>query len=270
VRVPRRRRDDGALVEFAEAFRDVPLKVGAVAAVVLAGLAWLLPVLFPRRGTEVIGSLAPAASAILWALAFMVIVSALLGAARRARDHRLFDSRIDVADLSWAQFESYLAEYFRRRGSTVTYRGGASADGGVDLVLEDAGGRRIVQAKHWKVRDVGVGALRELWGVREDEGAQGAVFVTSGRYSAAAKEFAQGKNLELIDGDRLRRLIADVKGSGAPVFGTSASQQQTIAVCPQCGRGTLERRLARRGAKAGTYFLGCSRYPTCRYTRDAD
>lgn len=266
--MPRRRRDEGALVEFADAFQGLPLKVGVAAAAVLAGLAWLLPVLFPRRGIEISGSLAVAGSVILWVVAFMVMMSALVGAARRAGGRRLFDSKVDLADLSWTQFEGYLAEYFRRRGSAVTHRGGATADGGVDLVLEGPAGRRILQAKHWRARDVGVSALRELWGVREDEGAQGAVFVTSGRYTRDAREFAQGKNLELIDGDRLRRLIAEVKGSGAPVSGAPAPQQMVDA-CPQCGRGTLGRKLAKRGAKAGSYFLGCSRYPNCRYTRDA-
>lgn len=38
------------------------------------------------------------------------------------------------------------------------------------------------------------------------------------------------------------------------------------AGCPKCG-STMQRRLARRGANAGRYFLGCSRYPTCTGTR---
>lgn len=38
--------------------------------------------------------------------------------------------------------------------------------------------------------------------------------------------------------------------------------------CPKCG-SPLKRRVARRGATEGTAFLGCSRYPRCRYTRPA-
>ncbi len=36
--------------------------------------------------------------------------------------------------------------------------------------------------------------------------------------------------------------------------------------CPKCG-GNLIERTARTGANAGSTFLGCERYPTCRYTK---
>ncbi len=36
--------------------------------------------------------------------------------------------------------------------------------------------------------------------------------------------------------------------------------------CPRCGE-KLVFRIARRGAKAGSSFVGCSAYPRCRYTR---
>lgn len=37
--------------------------------------------------------------------------------------------------------------------------------------------------------------------------------------------------------------------------------------CPNCG-GALRMRVAKRGTRAGASFLGCERYPQCRYTRD--
>jgi DNA-binding helix-hairpin-helix protein with protein kinase domain len=37
--------------------------------------------------------------------------------------------------------------------------------------------------------------------------------------------------------------------------------------CPRCG-STMVRRLARRGRNAGGWFWGCSRYPTCKGTRN--
>ncbi len=38
-------------------------------------------------------------------------------------------------------------------------------------------------------------------------------------------------------------------------------------VCPRCG-ATMVRRMARRGRRSGRMFWGCSRYPTCRGTRN--
>ena len=205
---------------------------------------------------------------ISWALAVLVLASALVGAARRLGDRDRFDSDMRIADLTWQQFEGYLAEYFRRHGATVTYRGGSSSDGGVDLVVDDASGRRIVQAKHWKARSVGVVPLRALWGVLNDERADGAVCVTSGEFTADAVEFARGKRSDLINGAQLARLVAEVKGAPAPTptgtmpVGSSAPMPAAQPTkCPKCHEGVLERKLARRGTNAGSYFLSCSRFP---------
>jgi restriction system protein len=86
------------------------------------------------------------------------------------------------------------------------------ADGGVDLNLTYPSGERlIVQCKHWLNRPVGVKPLRELWGVLDDEKAGGAIFVTSGSFTAAALAFGRGKRMELIDGPKLRGMMAEVK-----------------------------------------------------------
>ena len=39
--------------------------------------------------------------------------------------------------------------------------------------------------------------------------------------------------------------------------------------CPKCG-AVMVKRLAKRGANAGSYFYGCSRFPHCRGTRSID
>lgn len=259
----RRRRSKPLVEEIAAEFEHLPLTVGLVAAVVLAVVGWGLPLIFPAQGLSFAGSLAVLARYFIWLLALAIVLSSLYGAARRLVEGRRFDSDVDVTELTWDQFEGYLAEYYRRQGSTVRSRGGAAADGGVDLVLDGPGGRRIVQAKHWKTRSVGVLALRALWGVLGDEAAQGAVFVTSGTFSGDALAFAEGKRLELVNGARLRQMIADVKK-----VTTLSPAAGAHGFCPQCARGTLERKLARRGRNAGAYFLSCSRYPQCRYARN--
>ena len=52
------------------------------------------------------------------------------------------------------------------------------------------------------------------------------------------------------------------RGSGA----TAASGRANAVLCPMCN-GPMVRRTARRGARAGRPFWGCSRYPSCRGTR---
>jgi restriction system protein len=43
-------------------------------------------------------------------------------------------------------------------------------------------------------------------------------------------------------------------------------RHQSGTECPRCG-APLKQRTAKRGARAGDPFLGCSRYPTCKYIR---
>jgi Restriction endonuclease len=47
---------------------------------------------------------------------------------------------------------------YRKQGYAVTRRGGANADGGIDLVIEMNGMRAAVQCKHWKTWNVGATA----------------------------------------------------------------------------------------------------------------
>lgn len=243
----------------------MPFAVGATIAGVLLIIGVIVALLPPGQGWY---ALLPQTRTMFFALAFFVFVVASLGALRRWSDGRLFNSGTPIEQLSWEQFERYLAAYYRSKGFTVKTRGGAAADGGVDLVLEDTQGRRVLQAKHWKAYTVGVVPLRALWGVREDEGAYGAVFVTSGRFTKDALEFARGKALELVDGARLRRMVQEGKALSPPTLGETAPAAQEH--CPRCREGTLVHRVARKGPHAGSGFLGCSRYPQCTFTRNVE
>jgi restriction system protein len=142
----------------------------------------------------------------------------------------------------------------------VTETGGGGADGGVDLELGKGGERFLVQCKQWKAFKVGVTTVRELYGVMAARGAAGGFVVTSGQFTAEARDFAAGRNITLIDGPALRTLIGGIQP--APT-----AKQTGVPACPQCG-SAMVRRTAKRGANAGGSFWGCSTYPTCRGVRD--
>jgi len=110
--------------------------------------------------------------------------------------------------------------------------------------------------------------VREFYGVMAANGATGGYFVTSGVYTDEAKKFAQGLNLELIDGPRLKSVIDRVRLSPAPLV----SQQETKALapaCPKCG-GQMKKRLARQGSNAGKEFWGCAVFPKCNGIRSLE
>jgi len=102
--------------------------------------------------------------------------------------------------MSWRDFELLVGEAFRLRGYAVTELGGNGADGGVDLKLTRGGETFLVQCKRWKAYQVSVEVVRELYGVMAAQGAAGGFVVTSGTFTEPARNFAQGRNIELIDG----------------------------------------------------------------------
>lgn len=173
----------------------------------------------------------------------------------------------------WREFEMLVGEAFRLQGYRVTETGGGGADGGIDLVLVKGTEKFLVQCKQWKAYKVGVDVVRELYGVMAAKGATGGLVVTSGRFTDDASKFATGRNVRLIDGPKLFALIKQAKHSTKMADQQIGSTPRTVELkaavehgCPQCG-STMVKRVARKGANAGSEFWGCSKFPSCRGVR---
>jgi restriction system protein len=293
----KRRKKSGA-DELLELLIDAPWWLGPlIAAVVFGVMRWALPLILGAVGsdgpagshgtTDVLSGIsvqfAPLAGV---AFLFLWTIAEVAKFARRRR----FDAQTGpetIASLSWQQFESLLAEAFRRQGFAVTNEGGPFPDGGIDLRLDKAGATTLVQCKHWKSRSVGVKIVRELRGVMASEGAQSGIVVTSGTFTPDAIAFADSNPIRLIDGDELARMIAEVQSTPkkaaepprqsptarTPALPASGPSQPPPPPngppCPDCGAPML-RRAARKGANAGQEFFGCSKFPKCRGTRPID
>lgn len=213
-------------------------------------------------------------------LQYIVPVIFALGAvgsvAGRAKRKKLFK---DVAEatqpaktldgISWREFELLVGEAFRRKGFSVTERGGSGPDGGVDLELHLGTDKYLVQCKHWKALKVGVTVIREFFGVMAAEGAAGGFIVTSGTYTEDAKTFAQGRNIQLVDGNLLKLWVANRYVSAREAIAENSSDISTcttVPTCPVCG-SFMTLRTAKRGRYAGNQFWGCVTYPKCRGIR---
>jgi restriction system protein len=191
--------------------------------------------------------------------------------------------------MSWREFEQLVGQAFRQRGYQVSESGGNGPDGGIDLVLRKGSEKLLVQCKQWRATTVGVEIVRELYGLIAAEGAIGGYVVTADRYSRDASEFAQGRNIQLIDGATLHGWLQQARTQQAPPrIGAEKNPVRAPAVsgkpidltrpppispvptdnpaCPLCGKPML-RRLAKRGTNAGLEFWGCGGYPGCRGTR---
>ena len=120
-----------------------------------------------------------------------------------------------LSRVGWEQLETLLATYYRDRGYQVDHVGtgasGSRFDGGIDLKLRRDSEYVLVQCKHWNAMKVTHNAVHELLGIMVNEGATGAILVTSGEFSKAAIEAGtrQG-HVQLIDGEELRAMIGPI------------------------------------------------------------
>ena len=165
-----------------------------------------------------------------WLVPLLCLLGAAVSFMRRHRRRALVDTVTgsDAAaaldGMSWREFELLVGESFRRQGWQVAEQGGAQADGGVDLILRRDRETFVVQCKQWKAFKVGVGVVRDLYGVMAARGAAGGFVVTSGRFTAEARRFAEGRNVRLIDGPALLALIRPARGAGAPSSASSSAR----------------------------------------------
>jgi restriction system protein len=89
-----------------------------------------------------------------WALPLVFGVGAAVGFIGRLRRSHLFQRAAQDSDqlltgMNWEDFERLVADTFTRAGYEVRERGGAQADGGVDLVVYRDSQRFLVQCKQW-------------------------------------------------------------------------------------------------------------------------
>lgn len=212
---------------------------------------------------------------------------ALASFLQRRRRQQLLARHTTLAHLQqmrWQDFERLVGEAYRRQGYAVKETGLGGADGGVDLVLSKGRQTILVQCKRWKTASIGASIVREMWGLAHHHNASGVKVVTVGRFTAAARDFARGKNLDLIDGPALVELLGSVRGKRAvaPNLETASPQSPHALApghpaatvsrigrsagapsCPDCG-ASMVNRLSR---KDGEQFWGCPAYPRCRGTR---
>ena len=147
-------------------------------------------------------------------------------------------------------FEHQVAEVIRSMGLTADVTGG-SADGGVDIMAYDdspiTGGKYVVQCKRYEhPKKVGVGEVRELYGVVQAEGANKGILITSSSFTSHALAFSEGKPLELIDGTELGLLLESARaplGQFASERGVSGTESASryIAVAAASGTAASDR-----------------------------
>ena len=173
-----------------------------------------------------------------------------------------------LAAMGWQDFERLVGEAFRRRGYAVEETGLGGADGGIDLILRKGGRKELVQCKQWRSRLVKASVVREMWGLVAHHKADGVKIVCIGDYTHDARQFAEGKAIELIHGERLLEMIREVQSASAPTRAAAREPPTFSAVpspaprCPKCGNAMVRR----TNKTTRDIFWGCVTFPRCRGT----
>lgn len=173
-------------------------------------------------------------------------------------------------DLEPSDFDLLVGEIFRRQGYAVQISGGIGSDGGSDLCLQKDGEIVLVQCRQWGNWKVSAPSVQEFMETLAQGSAARGIFVTTGEYTDEARLLTQGHAIELIDGNGLNRMIAEVSkpgedlcdlGSWLDAFASSVTVVEPM--CPFC----QERMSLKRGLQ-GKAFWSCGTFPRCAGKRE--
>jgi hypothetical protein len=114
-----------------------------------------------------------------------------------------------MSHLSGHQFEVLVEKLIEKMGFIVEERK-KTVDGGIDILAKSyepiLGGTYVIQCKRY-TKKVGQPVLRDLYGVVHSKNANKGILITNSTFTKKAIEFARNKQLELIDGTKLRSLL---------------------------------------------------------------
>jgi hypothetical protein len=157
------------------------------------------------------------------------------------------------------EFEHLVCALFQRMGYEVEHTQ-YSGDGGIDGYLKKKGELSILQCKRVK-GSVGEPVLRDLFGTMHAIGAKEGVVVTTGKVSNQARAWSQDKPIRIYELDELVTCIRTHYREDDVVPTTFAPNVGAKDACPKCGNPLKVVNWR------GKSFMGCSAYPSCRYTK---
>jgi len=145
----------------------------------------------------------PTLYAVFAALPFAVIAAYVGWKQLRAPSAKRIEGTLErVRAMPWAEFSGAMEQAFRKEGYTVN-RLAAQAD----FELVQGWKSTLVACKRWKATRTGVEPLRELDAACRARKAQGGIYVAAGEVTAQAAAFAAEKNIRLLHGAELARML---------------------------------------------------------------
>ena len=133
-------------------------------------------------------------------------------------------------NISGIEFEKICQTLVEKMGFT-TQATKASGDGGIDLIAYNHqplfSGKYIIQCKRY-AGSVGEPIIRDLYGVVTSERANKGILITTGHFTKSAIAFAEGKPIELIDGEKLTCLLENYDICNQTAWGNDISIKEVF------------------------------------------
>ena len=114
--------------------------------------------------------------------------------------------------LTWENFELLTMELFSVIGWKVLGNEKKGADGGVDIWMQKSNFMHkdtsaIVQCKRYEDAKVTIKVVREMYGLMHEYNVDKVYIVTTSRFTKECYNFVEGKNITLINGSNLVKII---------------------------------------------------------------
>ena len=116
-----------------------------------------------------------------------------------------------LRDMPYPDFRLLIAESLRREGFSVEERSGFDSDHGVDLELYKDGRRVAVLCRDWQSESVDAFQVQELYEAMLKDGANAALYITTGQFTRQARSLAQHHPVVLAEGKYLLDLVNPVR-----------------------------------------------------------
>jgi Holliday junction resolvase len=182
------------------------------------------------------------------------------------------------------EYEAIIAKLFSCRGYTVEENGKnrGKKDGGIDLIASKPNETILIQCKNWK--------STAKYKIRHDEikklRAEGRDFLEEHKEYVASNMKLLFVLAEDCVHPSAKHHLEDIKNKGKkvdieiiPIFNAEKEINDTLDVivedrksCPRCHQGYLVPRSLKNKKYQGKHkqedFLGCSRFPKCKYSED--
>lgn len=178
---------------------------------------------------------------------------------RRSVEHTNYQDSVIKIDpfrkMSRQEFDQLMLEFFEKNGFTIIDIPSTLGDG-VDCMMRKGEKTYITQYRYWREQRIDLSIIRQQHTIMQVAKAHGVYVVTTGEFSYKALKFAEDKQISLIDGLKLRRMVNN-SSSHHTVPETESSPS-----CPECG-AEMFIKTGSAGGGIGKRFWGCSKYPKC-------